>query len=204
MTNLRIRAVEPADKPAITSTGNVAAPAYKVLGVVTRSGELLLPGGKFRATDKARLGQWLTALRTEGPERAKGGSRLPFGLTKEQFQQVHDDLARPLSFSTLGLTPSDFVHRAADVLQLPLASDAASAGLLTAGAPLDAELRGLSAGTGLAYVLELQGLSITPRRDPRGALSYAIAPARDKGEHWPTGWPAQAAPGTGANVIRQC
>jgi hypothetical protein len=188
ITSLRVRAAESTDVPAISSAGTAAAPVYKVLGIVNRSGDLLVPGGKFRAADKAGLAEWLKKLRTEGPERAKGAPRLPFGLSKEQFGLVHDDLARPVPFSTLGIKPADFVHRVADLLQYPLSGDAAAAALLDPAEPVDVELRGLSAGTTLAYVLDALGLALVPRLDARRQATYAILPARDKQERWPTGW----------------
>jgi hypothetical protein len=188
VSNLRVRAAETADVPAITSAGSASAPVYKVVGIVNRSGELLVPGGKFRATDKAGLAEWLKKLRTEGPERAKGGPRLPFGLSKEQFGEIHEDLARPVTFSTKGLKPADFVHRVADLVQYPLSGDAAAASLLDAAGSIDVELRGLSAGTTLSYVLDTLGLALVPRLDARRQPTYAIAPVRQKQEQWPIGW----------------
>jgi hypothetical protein len=189
--NLRIRAAGTADAPAITSAGRPEAPVYKVVGIVNRNGELLVPGGKFRITERAGLADWLKKLRTEGPERAKGAPRLPFGLSKDQFGQIHDDLARAIPFSTKGLKPADFVNRAADLVQHPLSGDAASAALLEAAEPIDAELRGLSVGTGLAYLLDTQGLALVPRLDARRQPIYAIGPESKRQQRWPMGWEAR-------------
>jgi hypothetical protein len=191
VSNLRIRGAGSGETPKIESVGSAEAPVYKVQGLLTRNGELLLPGGRFRAADKARVAEWLSKLRREGPDRARGGRPLPFGLTKEQLAQVHQDLARPVLISTKGIRPSDFVHRTADTLHHPLSGEAAAAALLEAAPPLDVELRGLAAGTALAYTLESLGLSLVPQLDARRQPSYAISPRRQKQERWPVGWPAR-------------
>jgi hypothetical protein len=188
---LRVNSADAPEKPAITPAGRPEAPAYKVVGILTRSGELILPGGRFRATDRAQIAAWLTKLREEGPERARGGPRLPFGLTKEQFAGAQQDLSRAIGFSTKGLAADDFVDRVADLVRHSVTGEANVEALLTAGKPVDAELKGLSAGTALAYVLAQKGLTFAPRLDSSRQLAYMIAPIRKSQEQWPIGWPSK-------------
>ena len=189
VSNLRVRSADNADQPAIISGGRPEAPSYKVVGIISRGGDLILPGGKFRTADQAQLGQWLARLRREGPDRARGGPRLPYGLTKEQFAQVYEDLSRLIPFSSKGVKPADFVHRLADLVRYPLSGEAGSAARLDRAEPIDVELRGMTAGTALAYTLDGLGLALVPRLDARRQPTYMITPMREKQERWPVGWP---------------
>ena len=70
-----------------------------------------------------------------------------------------------------------------------LTADAASAAQLDRAGPIEAELRGVSLGTVLAFVLDNQGLALLPRLDKRGQPALTIGSQRQKGERWPVGWP---------------
>lgn len=187
--DLRVHAATSSTLPDVTSTYRAGTPVYKVVGVVNRSGDLVLPNTTFRPADKARLAEWLAKVRRQGPDALQTGARLPFGLPKESFEQVRKDLARPVKISTVGIRPVDFVHQAADLLGYPVSTDTASAARLNAAEPLSVELRGMSLGTALAYVLSQAGLGFSPRLDERRQPTYTIAAVRDKVEQWPIGFP---------------
>ena len=93
--NLRARTAGFADGPSITPVNNAGVTVYKVVGVVGRNGDLILPGGSYRTTERGRLGDWLTNLRRYGPSGLSGGGRGQFGLAKEQFDALRADLAPP-------------------------------------------------------------------------------------------------------------
>src|SRR6185312_11067727 len=162
---------------------------YKVVGIVSRNGDLILPSGRYRTSERGRLGDWFTRLRQYGPEGAASGGRGQFGLPKEQYDAVRADLARPVTFATKGMKPADFVDRIADVVRHPLTGDTASAKLLDHGDAIASELRGVSIGTALAFVLDEEGLALTPRLNTRGQPALAISTQHQAQPRWPVGWP---------------
>jgi hypothetical protein len=186
---VRLRGALPTDKPEITTTGTATAPTYKVMGRLSGSSVLTVPGGRFQTNDRAALGAWLTKLREEGPARAAGGPRLPFGLTKDQFAQVSHDLTQQVRFSTLGKTPTEVIDKVAESLAIPLTADRAQAALLKGAPPVDVELQGMSAGTVAAYVLNNAGLALAPRANRGQPLGYTIINAETKDQRWPIGLP---------------
>ncbi|MHC4178926.1 MAG: hypothetical protein ACYSWU_15545, partial [Planctomycetota bacterium] len=100
--NVRIRSAHSGDEVGIDVRGTKENPLYVVTGIVKSSDELLLPAGRFKRRDAARLARWLEELAKYGVE---GGrvARSAFGLSREQFEQLHKELARPIGFSTRGL-----------------------------------------------------------------------------------------------------
>src|SRR3954464_14052745 len=56
--NVRIHSGSDDDKPEIVTGGSEKSPLYKVKGLLTPGGNLILPGGKFKLSDKAALGRW--------------------------------------------------------------------------------------------------------------------------------------------------
>jgi len=186
---VRLRGAKPTDKPEITTSGTASSPSYKVMARLSGSSVLTVPGGRFQTSDRAALGAWLTKLREEGPARASGGPRLPFGLTQDQFTQVGKDLTQRVTFSTKGKTPTEVIDKLASSLALPLTADRAQAALLKAAPAVDVELQGLSAGTAAAYVLSNAGLALAPRSARGQPLGYAIINAETKDQRWPIGLP---------------
>lgn len=187
--NLRIRSARTGEKPAIEATGSEADPTYKVVGTLTASDELQLPGGKFSSRDRGRLAAWFEKLRSEGLERAAGGPRLPFGLSQQQLTAIGEDLSRPVEFSTKDIKLSDFLTRVGGGLKFALSADALAAARLRDARPLETESRGLARGTALAYALEQKGLALVPKLDARRQVAYTVTGQRGGQESWPTGRP---------------
>ncbi len=69
--NVQIRSAIASEKLEIASQGTEASPRYRVVGRLTPSNDLVLPGGRFGLRDRAGLQRWLDTLRNEGPDRAK-------------------------------------------------------------------------------------------------------------------------------------
>ncbi|HWC89424.1 MAG TPA: hypothetical protein VG433_07210, partial [Pirellulales bacterium] len=125
--SLQIRQPGGADTPKIDVAGTTAEPVYRVTGLITPRNELVLPGGRFQVRDRGGVAKWLAVLRSEGPARAQGAPRLAFGFTQEQLVQVSTDLARPVDFSTKGLTARQVLERLGQKLTYPLLAGAAVA-----------------------------------------------------------------------------
>lgn len=184
--NLRIRSGRSTDKVGVEVTGTDASPIYVVTGLIKSSDELILPGGRFRASDSGRIVAYLNNLAARGT--AQGGpQKAAFGLDFRQFQEVHTDLATPLAFPTDDMTRGELVRRAAGRLSLALKADP---GVLRAAEDeqVSTDLAKLSAGTALAYALRAPGLCLVPRRGARGTPELVIAQAKEDMEVWPIGW----------------
>ena len=185
--NVRIRTAEPNDAAKIDVQGTDQSPVYLVTGLITSHDEVVVPGGRFKRSNVAGLARWLDDLAENGPPNRRE-AKSAFGLTAKQLERVHDDLARPVGFSTAGMTPGEALEKIAQRLSLPVEL----AGNLSASGDdkIAEELSGLSCGTALACLLRPAGYCLVPRQTGRG-LGYAVAKARLDQEVWPVGWPPE-------------
>ncbi len=185
--NVRLRSAEPTDRVGIENRGSPDNPVYVVTGAVVSRDELLLPCGRFKPSDAARLAKWLDDIAQRGPPNQRE-ARLAFGLTASQIQRVRDDLAKPVVFSTEGMTRSEAVERIGQRLAIPLQVS----GRLGAAEDdkIAEELSALSCGTALACVLRPSGFGLVPRATATG-LAYGVGKAQLDQEIWPIGWPPQ-------------
>ncbi|HEX4148766.1 MAG TPA: hypothetical protein VHY20_07255 [Pirellulales bacterium] len=190
--SLQIRQATGAEKPSIDVGGTTADPIYRVTGLLMPNNELVLPGGRLSSRDRSGVAKWLTLLKTEGPARAQGGKRLPFGLSQEQLVQVSADLARSVDLSTQGAAPRQVLERLGQQLKYPLlATSGVAQGL--GSEPLADEFKGVSAGTVLACLLKEHDLVLVPQLDAQRQPQYMLGRAADSRESWPIGWPLKKA-----------
>jgi hypothetical protein len=189
--NLRIRGERPGDAPHVERQGPDASPTWLVTGALTSSGEILVPGGRFRPSEARRLAAWLEDLAAHGPpaEREATGA---FGLTAGSMEKVRSDLAQPVDFSTVGMTRAEFVRRVAPRLAAPLKADASMREPAQSDAIAE-ELAGVSYGTALACVARPLGFSLIIDQ-AGGAAEYRLVPARPGMEIWPVGWESNKRP----------
>jgi hypothetical protein len=183
--------------------GTAERPRYHVLGFLTTADQLQLPGGTFSRGDRAALQDYFARLAADGAE-ALTASRGKFGLTSKELATVTADLAQPIDFETKGQPPKAVLE------QLLSTSDnhgsrtrvVEKTAVLDGAAPVADELKGLTAGTGLAMMLRNYGLNLQPGKTRGQPVSYHLAPT-DRGEiahstlgltddddmhHWPIGW----------------
>jgi len=189
IADIRIRAALPSDRPGIEIRGTETSPIYVVTGLINSDNLVVVPGGRYRSADAPRLAHWLDELAEQGPPQSRP-RRAAFGLTADQFQALHDELARPVAFSTLGMTRVEVVRKIAAGLKTPLRGDAAGQRALEQDAVGD-QLRGVSLGTALADVLRPAGLCLVPGEAAGGGVRLAIAASRPELEIWPVGWKPQ-------------
>jgi hypothetical protein len=183
--DVRIAADDGNVRPGIDIQGTPQSPFYVVTGIVKSRDELLLPSGTFRRADAARLARWLDDLAANGPPDRRP-KKSAFGLTGEQFQQIHEALARPVGFSTRGAARGEVVAKLARQLPLLLPLDAQSVRAIGDDKVAD-ELQDISCGTALACVLRPAGYCLLPRADGSKPV-LAIVKARPGLELWPVGW----------------
>src|SRR5690606_6552777 len=94
-----MRSARAGDQPNAEDVGTETRAPYRGTALLTRRGELVVPGGRYTRSQSAQLKQYFETLAADGPQRmnARRGS---FGLTKEEFEKVHADLSLPLAVST--------------------------------------------------------------------------------------------------------
>ncbi|HEX3870898.1 MAG TPA: hypothetical protein VHV77_10705, partial [Pirellulales bacterium] len=161
--NLQIRPGVVGEKIEIVHRGTETAPSYKVVGRLTASNELFVPGAKFSLRDRAALGRWLDTLRNEGSARAQGAARLPFGFSPQRFAEVKADLSRPVDIETQDKPMRATLETLATKLAYPLLADAAMRAKLEASEPIADEFKGMAIGSAIAGILKSAGLVLTPR-----------------------------------------
>ena len=193
LASVRIRGIKPADEPAIATTGKDPSLVYRVTGILTADGKLILPKAQFGLRDKGRIAAWFDKLKAGGEE---GVTVKPtaFGLLPTQLVQVHEALAVPVTFSTAGKSPREAAKEIADGLSLKFVSDTASQRALATEEPIADELKGLTSGTALAAILRPLGLVLVPEKSG-STVRLRITDSRSAKEHWPVGWPAKDNPG---------
>jgi len=193
---LRIRRGVGSERTSVREKTTARLRQVTVVGLLDRSGRILVPGKSFSPGNPNALGKWLEELGTFG---AKGNptGQPAFGLSEGQFNTLFEVLAQPVRKDLQGKTLEDAIN----TLELPanLALDIARLGpAARAKVPPRTNGPGLSRGATLAALLATGGLAFQPRRTPAGNMELRIvkSPAQTrgaktppKGQAWPLGWP---------------
>jgi hypothetical protein len=201
--SLRIRSLRGDEQPETSDSGQGR---IKVLGIVTASGTLIVPGGRFTVADHRRFQAWLEKVRAgERPAGPAGspnsrvdadGKPIPYGLTVEQIVKLYQALEPPITFETKGRRPAEVARAIRDLVTIDMpGSPGVREAFAQEGTVLD-DLRGISAGTALAAVCRPLGVAITPRVEEQ-TVKLGLVPARGltKDVIWPVGWPLNKTPG---------
>lgn len=185
------------EKPGVESIPGASGTTYRITGFLANN-RLVLPGGRFGIRDTRRIGEYVKSVRDDGADVALA-SKMAFGLTAQQLVDLHADLSRPMTESTVGRTPAELVSRVERQITTPLVIDAAARAVLRDDYTVQDELQGLSHGTALAAALRPLGLVLAPIREQGQSTEIRIVPSLATEEFWPIGWPlkqriSQAAP----------
>jgi hypothetical protein len=191
--NLRIRGQQPLDQVGIVVGGTEQTPVYSVTGVITSSGDVLLPGARFRSNDAAGLARWLDDLARFGPADQRP-QKSAFGLTSQQFEEVHKQLSQTVGLSTKGVSRREVLERIGSRLVLKLQIEPGLVKTIADDDTVAEELSSLSCGTALAYAARPLGWCLVPRDSPRG-LECVLTKAKPGMEAWPVGWEPEKRPG---------
>jgi hypothetical protein len=206
--NVQIRGARTGDEPRVENRGSAERPRYRVVGILTSRHQLRLPGGTFSRNDRAKLSDYFERLTADGAE-SLTAPRGRFGLTEKEMAAVLADLAQPIEFQTKGQPVRDVMERLQAKFKARFALDAKSAHALRNADPCRDELKGLTAGTGLAILLRTSGLALRPEKSRGQPVAYRVEPiaAGAIGENtqgktdgddlssWPIGWESQNTPG---------
>ncbi len=188
LRRVRLRSARADDQPAIEISESTAGPRIKLLGILNRRNELLLPKHRFKPHDLSVMRAYFEQLAAEGTEADADLGR--FGLTKKQFFAVHADFSRVVAFSTKDLTAAEVLRKLDEKFSLPVIRSKGTNSRLNRS-PLGIELRHMAAGTALAMALRQEGLALRPEK-PRGKpLQLRIVPYDSTLETWPVGWKSE-------------
>ena len=187
--SLQIRGNSGNDKVDVVKSGTGAAAGYRVTGMLTGRNEIVLPGGRYRLGDRARISEWLKTLQTEGADRALGAPRPPFNIPPEQLKPVREEFAKPITFDTMDMPLRTFLDHLGSQLRVPLVVDAATLPIVKRDEyKVRDELNGLATGAGLAAALRPAGLVLVPRISLQRRVELAVSVAGASTEFWPIGW----------------
>jgi hypothetical protein len=192
--NLQIRQREPGEDPDVANRGDKSSPDYYVFGVLSARNQLIVPGHQFSVRDRDGIAAWIKELREEGIDRASGEAQGPFGLSHEQLLGLREDLATPVTGTTVDLAPAAALTKLSTQLKHDLALDPAAKQPLKEAEPNREELQGLSTGVALAYIVRSAGLGIEPVRGRGGDVVLTVRPSDPAREAWPVGFEPEEKP----------
>lgn len=188
--NLRLGGGANGTKRVGIEPGDAATGAsYRVYGIISTRGELLLPGGRYGRGDRAGLAKFFSDVKTSGGPRKAGEKPLPFGLPPDVLEAVARDLEKTVDFTTTGVEPGKVLFEMGKRLASPFVADPAVARKLGQAEKVPGELKGLACGTAAAAILRREGLSIMPRLKADGKPEYYVSTANANQDVWPVGWP---------------
>ncbi|MFG0336051.1 MAG: hypothetical protein ACF8TS_22050 [Maioricimonas sp. JB049] len=177
------------EEPEIKESTRGTLRLVKLIGQIDRDGSAVFPGHRFRQSELEELGEWLEELKTYGAQGAPTGKPL-WGLQRAQFTAIFDSLKTPIEVELKGRPVDEALaelplpetypvrwHTSTDTIR----ETAGNVNVLQ-------EVRGLSAGTGLAVILADLGLGYRPLRTPSGSIELVIQQLSDAPDAWPVGW----------------
>ena len=128
-------------------------------------------------------------LATEGAE--INAERGRFDLTEKQFNDVHSDLSKVVTFSTATLNAAEMLNQLEDKFKLPVTTTATALKRLQ-GELIGLELQNMSTGTALAMALRQEGLALRPLKPKGGQLQLHVMLYDASIDTWPVGWKSPA------------
>jgi hypothetical protein len=212
--DVRIRSATAGDQPQLENRGTDARPRYHVIGILSAGEVLRLPGGTFRAADRAKLKDYFVRLAAEGAEGTTAALGA-LGLTAKQLAAVHADLAQSTDFTTKGQSPRAVVDRLQKKFALQISPDGDADRMLRNADAVTDEMQGLTAGTGLAMILRAYGLALRPEKTLGQPVVYRVTPialnvdgdrqpdTAKQPESWPIGAESKKTPREFAPILME-
>lgn len=146
-----------------------------VIGVLGTDNRLQLPRASFSLREVGRVAGHLRHL-TARKESA--------GQHAQQAAPIAAPLAAPIPDDTRGTAYRKLIAQQIEAMDIPIRIDRQARPALLDDTPIQTELKGLSRGTALAYLLDLKGLVL---RSESAGGGMAIEPATEDAESWPIG-----------------
>jgi len=191
LASLRVRQQRTGEQANIREEGGPASKRIYVQGLLRADGVLLVPGQRFRISDRRRIEQWIRGL--EAGKSDSGPSKQLFGMSLPQLETTIRRLSPTIRISTEGERLKTLIDHVQTVTGIPIKVDAGVSAVTRRDPMIRDELSGVSCGTGLAAALRPLNLALAPSIDGSGSLTLNIVNARTAKEHWPVGWETNAA-----------
>ena len=181
------------DKPEVRERIVGSLRYVTAVGTLERSGRISFPNRSFEAADGQKLREWINELKTYGAQGTPEGQPM-WGLSKAQFTQVYDSLLKPVESELADLPLADAVAKLPLPKQYPVRFSQAARTLLEQNGAKNRsrqDVRGFTAATALAIMLNDCHLGYRPNRTPADGLELLVEPLGQRQDFWPVGWPLQ-------------
>ncbi len=191
--SLSMRSGQAGEMEKLDNYGTPENPRYKIKGILTDRGQLMIPGGTFGFGDKAKLIAFLDTLKTKGDGALFDKPKM-FGLGSKDLVETYKVLQVVVQDETKTRPSKEVIL---EILKRTgcssVASSDAKKAILVEQPVLD-EFKGVSAGTALAGVLRPLGLVFFPSVGADKKIVINMVDVRETKEPWPIGWPSNRAP----------
>ncbi len=190
---------ESTSRPRIEELSTASGRTYRVYGTIDLRGDLILPGGRrFSQAQAAQAIAWFQELARLGPEESRPKVER-FGLTTAELLTLRQQLALPLGVTTKDRSRREVLQEILQKVSVLVVDRVGVLAKVDSEEKVAEEVRELSTGTALAYLLRPIGLAIVPTKtDPRGGgesqVGVEIVLSTSATEIWPIGWPATKPP----------
>ncbi len=181
------------DKPEVRERIVGTIRYVTAIGTLDRSGRISFPGHSFELADGPKLREWIDELKTYGAQGTPNGQP-NWGLSKDQFNLLYSSLLKPAEAETIDLPITEAVTKLPLPAKFPIKfSQAATAQLRLLGSKstVRQDVRGFTAATALAIMLNDCSLGFRPNRTPADGLELLVEPQELRKDLWPVGWPLQ-------------
>ena len=191
--SVQIQRTTGSEKPGVSERLVGTIRYVTATGSLDRSGTIGFPGRNFGLEDGPKLREWINELKTYGAQGTPEGQPM-WGLTKEQFNGLYDSLLKPVEADVNELPIVEATSKLPLPKRYPLRFNQAALTLIgRAGAKnrVRQDVRGFSAATALAIMLNDCHLGYRPTRTPTDGIELLVEPLGQRQDQWPIGWPLQ-------------
>ena len=191
--NVRLRGMQPGDAPKAEDFGTADSPRVRIVAILNSKNELLVPGKKLRLSDQETIKAYLERAGKDGAQSVTA-ARGKFGLTKEEFTKLFNQLKRPLALPTRDKTLQAIIDANQNGVTLPITIDPTLRSVLKVEPEGLAEVKDLSRGTALAVLVGGEGLVLEPIKEPGKPVGLKLVNQHDAKHSWPVGYDIQQSP----------
>ena len=182
----------PQGAAAVEETESAGTRIIKVRGFL-ENGKLVLPSGKYRLSDSAKIRDLLQKFRDDGSDTTLA-KKHDFGLTRDQLIDLATKFATPVADPSKGQPFAATVNSIASQTGLSFVRDLNVKAALADQEKVAQEFKGMASGTALAALMKSRGLVLEPSRKQGEQVKVHIKRARDSKQSWPVGRDPETAP----------
>lgn len=165
----------------------------KVRGFL-EDGKLVLPSGRYRLSDTAKIRDVLQKFRDDGKDTTLA-EKHDFGLTRNQLIDIATKFAKPVAEPTKGKSLLAVVDTIAGQTGVPFVRDSNARAALSGQETVTQEFQGMASGTALAALMKPLGLVVEPSRQQGQQVKAHLKRAQDSKQAWPVGREPERIPG---------